>query len=422
MPDLEAAALDAGAASDAINDGGNGDALAVQPDLGDEAQQQGADQQVDGAVQPDGDKDQSQQQQPADQLPEQLTPELKALFRDPKVGKLVQSTWDALQSYRGVFPTLAAAKAVAQAFPSAEDAMAAAQKASLLDEADLQFTSDDPQERLALAEEWYQDNPEAFGRMVQTSVEYLRNTNPQGYSQLVSDATKQALASDKFDAHVELFRQAIQSGDAEALKQLSTDLVNWADGKGFSGREPVRSPMQMQMEREQKALQTERDQVFSQQRQHFQQAIATATADPIWDNTLASLEPLFKDTPFSPEDQQEIAQEVFQRVDQQLRSDRMFQAQLSRLVGERGRPKTDDRTKTQITNLIVSRAKAIIPTTARQIVGRYSRFAVAATKANAGAKQRPDVTGGAPRNAGGARRIPSQDEANKKSTRELLGY
>ncbi len=332
---------------------------------------------------------------------------LKQLYADPKIGREAQRLWDTSAAYREAFPTVAEARAVKELFPGgAEEARAVHAKANALDEADEQFVSGDPEAQTQLATEWYDDNPEAFTRMVSVSAKLLAEREPEAYQQLTSQIFLGTLQRENFDKRVELLREALEKNDAGALKALVGNLVGWAQQKGIAG-DPAKtghiSPERQVLERERQELTRQRQELEARAYQGFEQAAQTAVQGSIQQSIQGTVANVLKDAPFTDAGRKRIAEEVFRTVDEKLRADKGLTRQYAAIVrpgGTRhGGWRLDEQAKTQVVNLLVGRAKALIPAVAKQVVADYTAYVLSSNKEVIGRKEsaarRVDIAGGA---------------------------
>ncbi len=328
---------------------------------------------------------------------------LKQLYADPKFGKEAQRLWDTSAAYREAFSTVAEARAVKELFPGgAEEARAVHAKANALDEADEQFVSGDPEAQTQLATEWYEDNPEAFTRMVSVSAKLLAAREPETYQHLTSQIFLGTLQRENFDKRVELLREALEKNDAEALKALVGNLVGWAQQKGIAG-DPAKagaiSPERQVLERERQELIRQRQELEARTYQGFEQAAQTAVQSSIQQSIEGTLANVLKDAPFTEAGRKRIAEEVFRTVDEKLRQDKGLTRQYAAIVRPGGRSwRLDEAAKTQVVNLLAGRAKALIPAVAKQVVADYTAYVLSANKEVIGRKEsaarRVDIAGG----------------------------
>ncbi len=348
---------------------------------------------------------QAEEIQPGRPLPEWA----KQLLADPAyrgIGPKVQQLWDQHQAYRELYPTVAEARAVKELFPGgAEEAKAVHARALALDAADEQFVSGDPQAQGELALEWYQDNPEAFSRMVAVSARLLAEREPETYKQLTEGMFLAALQAERFDKRVDLLREALAKNDGEALKGLVETLVGWAEKRGISrpagrdGLDPERQAIQQERER----LDTERRALEGERYGAFHNAAQTSVETQVRQSIEGVLAKVLKDAPFTEGGKKRIAEDIFRQVDNTLRADRGLARQYASIVRPRGPAqgagwRLDPAAQDAVVSLLVGRAKALIPAVAKQVVAEHTSYLVGANKAliekKEGAAKRVDIAGG----------------------------
>jgi len=345
--------------------------------------------------------------QPGQPLPEWA----KQLLADPAyrgIGPKVQQLWDQHQAYREIFTTVAEARAVKELFPGgADEAKVVHAKALALDEADEQFVSGDPAAQGELALEWYQDNPEAFSRMVTVSARLLAEREPETYKQLTDGIFLAALRAERFDKRVDLLREALAKNDGEALKGLVETLVGWAENRGISGRsarggqlDPERQAIQQEREK----LDTERRALEAERYGAFHNAAQTSVETQVRQSIQGTLAKVLKDAPFTEGGKKRIVEDIFRQVDNTLRADRGLARQYASIVrpAAAGSPRLawrlDQEAQKQAVSLLVGRAKALIPAVAKQVVAEHTSYLVGANKAlidkKENAAKRVDIAGG----------------------------
>ena len=350
---------------------------------------------------------QAEEIQPGQPLPEWA----KQLLADPAyrgIGPKVQQLWDQHQAYRELYPTVAEARAVKELFPGgAEEAKAVHARALALDAADEQFVSGDPAAQGELALQWYQDNPEAFSRMVAVSARLLAEREPETYKQLTEGMFLAALQAERFDKRVDLLREALAKNDGEALKGLVETLVGWAENRGISRRGgPARSgidPERQAIQQEREKLDIERRALQAEQYGAFHNAAQTSVETQVQQSIQGTLAKVLKDAPFTEGGKKRIAEDIFRQVDNTLRADRGLARQYASIVRPRGPAqgagwRLDPAAQDAVVSLLVGRAKALIPAVAKQVVAEHTSYLVGANKAliekKEGAAKRVDIAGG----------------------------
>lgn len=350
----------------------------------------------------------------ADNVPSAMPKELTALLKDPQVApKLqavmpqIQSAFDQLARIREVFPTVRAVHEFAEAFPGGlEEAKAAQQKSSMLDEADDQFGGT-PEQQRQLAEEWATDNPQAFQSMFVQSAALLRERDPQAYNAITSQVFHDRMESAGFSEQIEAFRQVLATGNKETWTAKLPGLVQWmvneSDKLGVkwnksAGQQP---PEITAAQKEREAATTERHAAFSERVTLFQGQVGASIHSSLTQSVNATVNPLLKDTAFSDTGKANIRQQIINTMDQTIRADKNIQRQILRLTQDGFRNNKTEDAKKQIVSLLTGRAKVLLGPTAKKVLAEKTAELVAnnsntnARRAAAGARN--DVgTGGAP--------------------------
>jgi hypothetical protein len=167
----------------------------------------------------------------------QLMPESfrKAIEAAPEIKADLQRLWDEHQAFRGVFSSVAEAKAVKELFPKgADQAKAALSKAMELEQSDALFVSRDPQSQRELAANMLAFDPQAFGAMLQVSAELVRERNPELYRAFVASLKGQgeATALSKSMEHAKATPAAINTREGDLERQLHS--ISEQQGAAFS--------------------------------------------------------------------------------------------------------------------------------------------------------------------------------------------
>lgn len=338
--------------------------------------------------------------------------ELTALLKDPSVApKLqaampqIQSAFDQLARIREVFPTVRAVHEFAETFPGGlEEAKAAQQKSAMLDEADDQFGGP-PEQQRALAEEWIDDNPEAFKSMFVQSASLLRERDPQGYEQITGQVFHDRMESSGFAEQIEAFRSILagpKESWAEKLPGYVQWLINKADELGVKwNRQTGRvDPAVAAAKTEREAATAERSAAFKERLTLFSGQVGASIHTSINQSVTQLTTSLLKDTAFSDKGKERIRTEIISTMDQAIKADRNIQRTITRITQEGFRTGKTEDAKKQLVTLLTGRAKQLLPSTAKRVISERTAELIASNSAvndkRAAAAGRTDVgTGGA---------------------------
>lgn len=362
-------------------------------------------------AQPDGQQAQGQdgQQPAAEALATAAIPaELTALLKDPLVAaKLqpimpkIQAAFDQNTAYRELYPTVREAREFRETFPTLEDAKSAAQKATLLDEADDQFAGT-PDQQAALATEWAESDPNAFVSMFGEAAKVLQARNPQAFEQATQSIFADRMRAAEWDEQIEAIGQAIAKGDMDRLKGLASWLVQDAAKRGIqwnpkTGRQ---DPAMEAAQREREAAQTERQSAITERIQFFQQRVGGSCETQIRGTITKSLEQTLKDSAFTPAGKEAIAKQIYDELDAKIRADRNVQKQLVNIIKANGKIDTSNEALKKAVALLTGRAKTLLSGVAKSVIERRTAEVVASTqqvndKRDANANRREVGAGGA---------------------------
>ena len=425
MPDLDVmSASDPGAVADSsASDGAAGlsdtSTTDVQADAGvettdgaiDNASLGAADQTTEIASQPA-----PLEIQPGQPLPQQFRNLAK--HPDPEVAKLapmVQSMYDRLQAYSSTFPSIADAKEFVQAFPGGvKDAVQAAQRAAELDESDVAFESGDPATHRALAEDWYARNPEATTTLTRQALELVAEKNPAAYQEMGETILEGTLAN--------LYRTALGMGNKDAadrLAQLHQDVF----GRRL-GEQPRQDPRMLEFQqREQQIRQREAD-LQNRTAASFATDANAQVGKQLTSQIQANLSTALAKLKVSDGAKSRIANEIYDDINSKLIADKGLQMRLQSIAQAGRRSGFSDQHRQQWTDAIAARAKALLPSSAKSIIDRWTTDYLGVVKATnsklTSAASRKDVGGGG---------LPdhslaplSAEQADKMTSAELMAY
>ena len=350
--------------------------------------------------------------------------ELNALFKDPQVGPklqtvrpMIQSAFDQLARIREVFPTVRSVHEFASAFPGGiEEAKAAAEKAQLLDAGADEFKGG-PEAQLSLANEWHEDDPEAFQSMFLQSAKVLSERDPEAYSRITDSVFHERMSKLGFDEQIEGFRHALAKGDTDRLKGLVQWMVNEADKVGIKYAKAAGQPDPTitAAQREREAATAEKDTARKERVDLFQTNVDTEVRSTMVKSISQITSPLLKDSAFSDSGKQKISSEISTVIEQALLGDRNLQRQLNQIAAEGFRTNKVKEAQRQVADLIASRGKKLVPETSKKVIEEWTARLVSSNKdANTrktAAGNRTDVGAGGAAPAVRTRKLTPQDAA-----------
>lgn len=346
------------------------------------------------------------EQQPKPGQESQLKPgtvptELKHLMSDPKVAPIVQRLVDQHKAYAdlGTVTGLRAVKAAVETAGGLEQLNAAVSKAASLDEADDAFTGT-PEQQLALAEEWYTDNPAAFRSMVSQSARLMAERDPQGYAAMTGQIFTARMSDMRWDEQIEAISRAINANDPRKLQGLAQWLVDDARAKGieWKGAQGRVDPKQSQIDRDRQNLQREQQSFESQRVQAFQGRVSDEVTSSVQTAIDGVLDKALAKSFFSPEGKKAIKADVLSDIDKAMKADRNLGRSFTTLI--RSDRALSDATRAKAIQLLFARAKSLVGITAKNVIARKSKEVVTrqsrVNSQKTNAASRVDIRGGAP--------------------------
>ncbi len=293
---------------------------------------------------------------------------LKPLLAEHETGPALQSLWDQHQAYREIFPTVAEARALKELFPgSADDARQLLARGDEFDRIDQAYFSGDPRAQGQLAEHLLRNNPRAFQAMLRQSAEALAARDPRAFEDLVSRVRPEAQHSAPLqDAGL---KPGATPADAELRRQRE------------------------ELARERSAIEQERQEFRASQYAAFEQSVNEAIVRQVRQSIQETASKALPTT-VAEGARKRIAEDIFNEINATLQKD----VSLTQRVGSLLRQwRFDDETKQQVLNLTVSRAKALVPATAKRIIADWTTSVLAASRARSeketAAAKRVDITG-----------------------------
>jgi hypothetical protein len=355
---------------------------------------------------------------PGEQMPEALR---RASAADPAVRAEVNRLWSQMQNYVTLGPA-AELKALKDKFPGGvAEADRIINDAIGIQAVDSQFYEGGPEQRAELIKSLYADDPAAVIGTTEVSLQFLRDTAPQEYARLSDGILQSALAKGEMGAHIQQLYDLASKEPDSALAKAIKDVYEWASEKaGF--RKPPTDPRQAELDRRKAELDT-RDKTFNQQQYTaYQSSLNDSAINGIGSEIATMLDTLTKDVPIADGAKARIADQILNEVESKLRADATLQYQIQSLLSLK---RYDDATRNQHVQLLVNRAKVVLPDVARTIFGEWTTNVLAVNKATldkkTAAASRTDIVGGG---AGDNRRQatpkPGEVDYSKTSDADIL--
>lgn len=351
-------------------------------------------------------------------MPEALR---RASAADPAVRAEVNRMWSQLQNYVGLGPAQEL-KALKEKFPGGvAEAERIINDAIGIQTVDAQFYEGGPEQRSELVKSLYADDPAALIGTTEVSLQFLRDTAPQEYGRIADSIVGNALAKGEVGAHIQrLYDEATKTPD-NPLSKIITDVYEWAIEKaGF--KKPPTDPRQADLDRRKAELDA-RDKTFNQQQfQSYQSNLNSTVVNSIGTEIGTMLDTLTKDVPIADGAKKMISEQILDAVDEKLRADSTLQYQITQLLALK---RYDDNTRNQHQQLLINRAKIVLPDIAKQVFGEWTTNVLAVNKATidkkTAAAKRSDIVGGG---SGDTRRPgvpkPGEIDYSKTSDADIL--
>jgi hypothetical protein len=354
-----------------------GVAAGQEPVPSEEKGASGSEQKTDGAAQAG-----------REELPQSAAepPELKQLFdANPELRR----AWQAERAYRGVFPTVAEARELKKIFPTLADARAAAENLADLQRLDRWFFSSRPEDHAELIANLQQLDPQAFRNLARAFPQVLAQIDPEAYRADTAMRVEATLA--------DVRAEAARRGD-DAAAAAADLLANWLFAGRGAGPKAATRP---QAAEPREALLTRREQALAQREAAAQQeALARFYEDcnaTVVENVLEAIKSQVAG--LVPEELSEGARnrvigEIYREIDANLRANQPLAEQLRQAFRSGTR---DEAHQKAVVNLVVGRARSVLPQVAKKVIGDWTANVLAATRQRtarqSAAASRVDITG-----------------------------
>lgn len=335
-------------------------------------------------------------------------PELKALFSDPKVGKLVQSAWDSrqvAQAYREFIPTLKEARTIRETFPGGVEEM----QRIVVDARDSQLTdmafySKNPELQGQLASRLYSEDRDAFIGQLKASTKFLAENDPETFLSIATEAAPKFLEQEHFPEFLDAAAEVVQAKNGERALALLAELGGWGAQKGLRGEVRHRlHPEQQRFNRERDQFNREKQEARQGQWQQVRLAADSGIVTQIQAHIAQKIESVLPaQLKSNAEVKKSLGDRILTSIDEKLKSDvslvQPYEAIKARVLQSGRATETDQR---EIVSLIVNRATQLFPLVARAVIGQWTRDTVAASRSTTqrretAAARRDIASGGSP--------------------------
>jgi hypothetical protein len=344
---------------------------------------------------------------------------MRPLLNDKAFGPRLQSMHDRLLAFQELYPKVADARAIRELLPEgAEGLKNLIAKSKEVDEMDLQYFSRDPEEQKSFANNLFRDDPEAFQGMMQIGLELIRAQSPQEWGYLTNHLVGQTLDGEKVWDWLEyIHEQAAAIPGTEPIVRLLNQFAGTFQRYGLGPKTNEQDPNLIRVREAQGQFETEKAAWQRERQKEFNADTDKNVTGSLDTDIGAQLTKLLPKT--SEGLRSKIARDVHSEIQKSVSGDAGLKLRLSNLMRQGG---INRQTQEQVTNLLVSKARLILPGAVKRVVAEYTASIMARNsevtgKQNAAAS-RPDVSSGA-RPGTGVRPL-TRDDAKEMSDLDIL--
>jgi hypothetical protein len=340
---------------------------------------------------------------------------LNLALADPTHGAIVKALNERYQkmgAFREFLPTVADVHAARELVPGGlQELKDVVERARSAQSENADFMSGDPARQLAALTPLAQENPQAFAAAAPSYLRTLNEVAPAEYTKIGRELAIGALKADGLDQTLATFFQAIAAEDEKGFTAGLQNLQKFAESAGFlapGGKpaaaattakvDPELAKAQARVRELEGAQHQETVQRFETWRTATNDKIVSAAKDDIKSRVDAVLP---KNVPTAMRDDlmTRLTDAIFDEVNLAVGKDLDLGQKVAAVIANQAWTKEADKTREQVINLTVGRAKQMIPVVAKRHVDRYTEQTVATTNAlterREEAGKRTDVTGGA---------------------------
>jgi hypothetical protein len=331
---------------------------------------------------------------------DELTPEARAAMEaHPELSRIVEEA----AAYRGIFPSVEAAREVAGIFPDAGAARAARQQVAELSQIDALFSANRPEAHAELAAAIQRLNPEAFqslSRMMRAVAE-AGTARSGGHADGASEAGRGARGA------------RAEQGSGGNTEQSATNSV-------AESSDDLRGAEQSQREVETaQAAQAARAVNQGAQRAFFHEANASAV-EGVLGAIRKQVDRLMPDE-ISESARKRVVGDIYRELGGVLESTAGFSDRVRQVFGA-GR--LDGRTRDAVVRVIVDQARQSIPGVAKKVINEWTTSVVGKSRAKTArqkaAAARVDIAGGGAGAEGRKSLMPKDIDYRRLSDADIL--
>lgn len=342
---------------------------------------------------------------------------MRPLLNDKAFGPKLQSMHDRLLAFQELYPTVADARAFKELIPGGvEELKSLVAKSREVDEMDLQYFSHDVEEQKNFMQNLYRDDPEAFTTGLQVGLDLIKSQSPQEWEYLTQHFVGKSLEGEKVWEWLEYIHEnAVKSG-ATDVAQLLNQFAGVFQKYGIGPKGQV-DPNMERVNAARSEVEAKYQQLEAQQRQDFNAETdrnVTSTLDTAIGTELTRLLPRTSDSLRG-----KIARDVHSEIQKAVGADAGLKLRLANLIRSGG---INRQTQEQVSNLLVSKAKLVLPGAVKRVVNEYTASIMQTrqevTTKQSAAASRPDVSGGSRPRTGN--RALTREEANAMSFEDIL--
>lgn len=342
---------------------------------------------------------------------------MRPLLNDKTFGPKLQSMHDKLLAYQELHPTVADLRSIKELVPGGVEELknlVATKKET--DEMDLQFFGGDPSEQRPYLENLYREGPEAFQSAVQIGIDLIKAQSPQEYAYLTQHLVGDSLGGDKVWDWLEYIHEKATASGNEEVVGLLNQFAGVFQKYGL-GPSKTKDPNLSLVNQQRSEIERKYQQLESERQKDFNSAVDQSVQSNMHPEINGQLLKLLPKT--SEGLRQRIAKDIHSAIQESIRGDAGLKLRLTNLMRSGG---INRQTQEQVANLLISKAKQIMPGAVKRIVNEYTASVMATrnavTEKHNQAASRVDVSTGA-RPGTGVRTLTRED-ARAMSDMDIL--
>jgi hypothetical protein len=261
------------------------------------------------------------------------------------------------------------------------------------------------------------ENPVAFQSAVQIGLELIRSQSPQEWEQLTQHWTGRSLEADRVWDWLEYLHETSQKRPEDIpslLNQFAATFQKYGLGPKS---DPYTDPNMQRLAQARSEVEAKYEQLQSERRKEFNENADKTVYGALDTDIGGQLSKLLPKT--SEGLRGRIARDVHGEIQKAIREDAGLKLRLANLMRNGG---INRQTQEQVSNLLISKARLIMPGAVKRVVNEYTASVMASRQAvndkQAAAASRTDVSGARPNPI--AQRAISKEEANGMSFEDIL--